>query len=156
MRQQRSRWAKLANAVHESWWDRAQALLPLPAPDDSPRLQNLRAYLTNGYREPTQTPEGIDIPATAAQVAAAGGLGERLLFVLVAGIPTLVATGLPVDLETQLNVLLQQTLPDQLLTLSTFSVRMPVADSGHNIPKAQPDAVVVAIRTMLDVMRTGQ
>ena len=78
------------------------------------------------------------------------------MLVLVAGIPTVIAPGLPTDLETQLNVLLQQTLPDQLLTLSSFSMRLPVDDSGHNIPQEQPDAVVVAIRTMLDVIRMSR
>ena len=146
----------LVDAVHESWWARAQALLPPPTAADSPRLQNFRAFMIDGYRVPAQTPEGIDIPVTAAQVAAAGDLGKRPLLVLVAGIPTVIAPGLPTDLETQLNVLLQQTLPDQLLTLSSFSMRLPVDDSGHNIPQEQPDAVVVAIRTMLDVIRMSR
>lgn len=146
----------LVDAVHENWWDRAQALLPPPTAADSPRLQNFRAFMTNEYRIPAQTPEGIDIPATAAQVAGAGDLGKRPLLVLVAGIPTVVAPGLPADLETQLNALLQQTLPEQLLTLSSFSMRLPVDDSGHNIPQEQPDAVVVAIRTMLDVIRMSR
>ncbi len=142
----------LVDAVHETWWMRAQALLPSPAADDSPRLQNFRSFMTTGYRVPAQTPEGIDIPTTAAQVAAAGDLGKRPLLVLVAGIPTVLAPGLPTNLEAQLNALLQQELPDQLLTLSSFSMRLPVDDSGHNIPQEQPDAVVVAVRTMLDVI----
>lgn len=146
----------LVDAVHETWWDRAQALLPPPAPEDSPRLQNFRAFMTNGYRVSAQTPEGIDIPATAAQVAAAGDLGKRPLLVLVAGMPTVVAPGLPTDLEAQLNALLQQELPDQLLSLSSFSMRLPVDDSGHNIPQEQPDAVVVAVRTMLDVIHMSR
>lgn len=144
------------DAVHEQWWERAAALLPPPSATDSARLQNFRTFMTTGYRNSAQTAEGLDIPATVAQVATAGDLGDRPLLVLVAGIPTVIAPGLPVDLETQLNQLLQQTLPDELLGLSSFSIRLPVDDSGHNIPQEQPDAVFVAVRTMLDVLRMGQ
>jgi len=144
------------DAVHEQWWERAVALLPPPTATDSARLQSFRTFMTTGYRNPTQSTEGIDIPATVAEVAAAGDLGDRPLLVLVAGIPTVIAPGLPPDLEAQLNQLLQQTLPDELLALSSFSMRLPVDDSGHNIPQEQPDAVVVAVRTMLDVTRMGQ
>lgn len=146
----------LVDAVHEQWWERAAALLPPPSATDSARLQSFRTFMTTGYRDPAQTAEGLDIPATAAEVTAAGDLGDRPLLVLVAGIPTVIAPGLPPDLEAELNQLLQQTLPAELLALSSFSIRLPVDDSGHNIPQEQPDAVVVAVRTMLDVMRMGQ
>lgn len=146
----------LVDAVHEAWWERAAALLPPATATDSSRLHNFRTFITSGYRLPEQTPEGINIPATVTQVVAAGDLGDRPLLVLVAGIPTVIAPGLPPDLEAQLDELLQQTLPDELLSLSSFSMRLPVDDSGHNIPQEQPDAVVVAIRTMLDVTRMGQ
>lgn len=141
----------LVDAVHEDWWNRAAALLPAPAPDDSPRLQNFRQFMTVAYADPAKTAEGMDIPATVAQLQRAGTLGKTPLLVLVAGIPTVLAPGLPADLERQLNELLQQTLPDALLALSSLSIRLPVDDSGHNIPQEQPDAVVVAIRTMIDV-----
>lgn len=141
----------LVDAVHEEWWSRSAALLPPPAADDSPRLQNFRQFMTVDYADPAKTAEGIDIPATIAQLQQAGTLGDTPLLVLVAGLPTVLAPGLPTALEAQLNHLLQQTLPAELLALSSLSVRLPVEDSGHNIPQEQPDAVVVAIRTMLDV-----
>lgn len=141
----------LVDAVHEEWWSRAAALLPPPAADDSPRLQNFRQFMTVEYADPAKTAEGIDIPATVAQLQQAGSLGDTPLLVLVAGIPTVLAPGLPPALESQLNHLLQQTLPEELLARSSLSIRLPVEDSGHNIPQEQPDAVVVAIRTMLDV-----
>lgn len=141
----------LVDAVHEGWWSRAAALLPAPTSDDSPRLQNFRQFMTVEYADPAKTAEGMNIPATVAQLQAAGNLGKTPLLVLVAGIPTVLAPGLPPDLESQLNQLLQQTLPDELLALSSLSIRLPVDDSGHNIPQDQPDAVVVAIRTMIDV-----
>lgn len=145
----------LVDAVHEEWWRRSAALLPPPAPDDSPRLQNFRQFMTVDYADPAQTAEGIDIPATVAELQSAGKLGDTPLLVLVAGIPTVLAPGLPPALETQLNQLLQETLPEELLALSTLSIRLPVDDSGHNIPQEQPDAVVVAIRTMIDVACLG-
>lgn len=141
----------LVDAVHEAWWQRAAALLPPPDADDNSRLQNFRQFMTVEYADPAKTAEGIDIPATVAQLQQAGTLGDTPLLVLVAGIPTVLAPGLPPALESQLNHLLQQTLPDELLALSSLSIRLPVEDSGHNIPQEQPDAVVVAIRTMIDV-----
>lgn len=141
----------LVDAVHEAWWSRAAALLPPPAADDSPRLQNFRQFMTVGYTDPAKTAEGIDIPATVAQLQQAGSLGDTPLLVLVAGLPTVLAPGLPSALESELNHLLQQTLPEELLARSSLSIRLPVEDSGHNIPQEQPDAVVVAVRTMLDV-----
>ncbi|MEZ4862159.1 MAG: alpha/beta hydrolase [Caldilineaceae bacterium] len=143
----------LVDAVHEDWWRRAQALLPPPTPTDSPRLQNFRHFMTVGYADPAQNVEGIDIPATVAAVHDAGALGDLPLLVLVAGIPTVLAPGLPPALETDLNHLLQVELPTELAHLSTFSIQLPVSDSGHDIPREQPDAVVVAIRTLLDVVR---
>lgn len=141
----------LVDAVHEEWWSRAAALLPPPAADDSARLQNFRQFMTVDYADPAKTAEGIDIPATVAQLQQAGSLGDTPLLVLVAGMPTVLAPGLPTALESQLNHLLQQTLPEELLARSSLSMRLPVEDSGHNIPQEQPDAVVVAVRTMLDV-----
>lgn len=145
----------LVDAVHEAWWQRAAALLPPATTEDSPALQSLRQYVTTGYADPTQTAEGIDIAATAAQLQAAGTLGDKPLLVLVAGQPMLDTTALPSDLTTQLNALLQETLPAELTALSTQSLRITVDNSGHNIPQEQPNVIVAAIRTLIDVLCPG-
>lgn len=146
----------LVDAVHEAWWQRAAALLPPATPDESPALQSLRQYVTTGYADPTQTAEGIDIAATAAQLQTAGTLGDKPLLVLVAGQPMLDTTALPADLTTQLNALLQETLPAELTALSTQSLRITVDNSGHNIPQEQPNVIVASIRTLIDVLCPGE
>lgn len=143
----------LVDPVHEDWWIRAATLIPPAMADDSERLQNFRRFMTEEVRDPTKTPEGIDIPASAAQVREARVLGDLPLIVLKAGIQDILAPGLPPELEGALTRLLQEELPMDLTTLSSLSIQLDVEDSGHNIPAMQPDAVVVAIRTMLDVMR---
>ena len=142
----------LIDAVHEAWWNRAAALLPPATAADNTQLQSLRQFVTTDYADPAQTAEGIDIPATVAQLQAIETFGNTPLIVLVAGVPMLSVAGLPEDTQTQLNELLQETLPTELTQLSTQSVRISVDNSGHNIPQEQPNAVVAAIRALIDVV----
>ena len=143
----------LVDPVHEDWWSRAATLIPPASAEDSERLQSFRRFMTEEVNDPTRTPEGIDIPASAAQVQATGSLGKLPLIVVKAGIQDILAPGLPPDLEAALTQLLQTDLPEELAGLSTLSIKLDVPDSGHDIPQMQPDAVVVAIRTMIDVSR---
>lgn len=145
----------LVDAVHEEWWERAATLLPPATTEDSPALQSFRQFVTTNYADPTQTTEGIDIPATVKQLQAAGTLGAKPLLVLVAGRPMLDTTTLSADLTSQLNQLLQETLPAELTALSTQSLRITVDESGHNIPQEQPNVIVAAIRTLIDVLCPG-
>ena len=142
----------LVDAVHEDWWSRAAALLPPPSSDESPNLQHFRQYITVDYADPSKTAEGMDISATVAQLKNADTLGAIPLLVLAAGVPMLSATELPAVLTTQLNELLQETLPEALTHLSSQSLRITVDNSGHNIPQEQPDTVVAAIRAIIDVV----
>ncbi|MCE7982877.1 MAG: alpha/beta hydrolase [Caldilinea sp. CFX5] len=142
----------LADAVHEAWWERAAALLPPPTAEENEQLRNFRQYVTSDYADPALNPEGIDIPATAKTLQAVTTLGDMPLLVLVAGVPMLGEGVLAPDLTGQLNQLLQETLPEALTKLSTQSLRITVDNSGHNIPKEQPNVVVAAIRTVLDVV----
>jgi len=142
----------LVDAVHEEWWSRAAALLPPLSPNDSPQLQSFRQFITVDYADPAKTAEGMDIPATVAQLQNANGVGDIPLLVLVAGVPMLPATGLPAPLAAQLNDLLQQTLPEALTQLSSQSLRISVDNTGHNIPQEQPNTVVAAIRAIIDVV----
>jgi pimeloyl-ACP methyl ester carboxylesterase len=142
----------LVDPVHEDWWMRAAALIPPPAASDSKRLQSFRRFMQEDFKDPAKTGEGIDIPASTVQVRAAGSLGQLPLIIVKAGIEDVLAPGLPPDLEAQLAQLLQVELPEDLLALSSLSIKLDVPDSGHNIPLMQPDAVIVALRTMVDVV----
>ncbi len=142
----------LVDAVHEAWWERAATLLPPATADENEQLRIFRQYVTSDYADPTLNPEGIDIPATAQALQAVTTLGDRPLFVLVAGVPMLGEGVLSPELTGQLNQLLQETLPETLTKLSPQSLRITVDNSGHNIPKEQPNVVVAAIRTVIDVV----
>lgn len=142
----------LVDAVHEEWWQRAAALLPLPGDEENKQLRTFRHYVTVEYADPTLNPEGIDIPATAKELQAVTTLGNLPLLVLVAGVPLLGDGVLTPALTGQLNQLLHETLPAALTKLSTQSLRITVDHSGHDIPKEQPNVVVAAIRTVIDVV----
>jgi pimeloyl-ACP methyl ester carboxylesterase len=143
----------LVDPVHEDWWRRAAALIPPAAPADSARLQTFRRFMNQEVNNPAHTPEGIDIPASADQLRTTDGLGALPLIIVKAGIQDILAPGLPADLESELDQLLQKELSAELELLSSLSIQLDVPDSGHDIPRMQPDAVVVAIRTMIDVMQ---
>ncbi len=145
----------LVDPVHEDWWERAAVVLPPLAEQDNERLKNFRRFLAEEATDPAKTAEGIDIPASAAQVRASSTLGDLPLILLKAGIQDVLAPGLPADTEEKLTNLLQKELPAELVKLSSLSIQLDVPDSGHDIPTMQPDAVVVAIRTMVDVSRLG-
>lgn len=146
----------LVDPVHEDWWERAAALLPPTSDLDNERLKNFRRFLSEEATDPKKTAEGIDIPASAAQVRDTGSLGDLPLILLKAGIQDVLAPGLPADVEAELTDLLQKELPAELVKLSSLSIQLDVPDSGHNIPTMQPDAIVVAIRTMVDVSRLAR
>lgn len=137
------------DAVHEDWWRRSLELLPPAAPGDSPRLQGFRAFLTEGVADPAANAEGIDIPATAEELRAAGDLGDRPLVVLRAAVFDVLAPGLPPAVADQLQLLFQAELQARLAALSTDSTLVTVPDSGHNIPRQRPDLVVVAVQAVL-------
>lgn len=143
----------LVDAVHEDWWRRSLELLPPAAPGDSPRLQSFRAFLAEGVADPAANAEGIDIPATADELRAAGDLGDRPLVVLRAAIFDVLAPGLPPAVAAQLKILFQEELPGRMAALSTDSTVVTVPDSGHNIPQQRPDLVVVAVQAVLAAAR---
>jgi pimeloyl-ACP methyl ester carboxylesterase len=144
------------DAVHEEWWARALAALPPETPDDSQRLQGFRRFLTSEVADPARNAEGVDIPATAEQVRAAGSLDARPVVVLTAGISDVLAPGLPPEVQARLDALLQDELPRELAGLSSDSTVVVVPDSGHNIPQQRPDMVVLAIQAVLAAVANRQ
>ncbi len=142
----------LIDAVHEEWWTRAAALLPPASADESERLRGFRAFLEDQAGDPTTNAEGIDIPASAAQIRAAGSLGDLPLVVLTAGQPDVLAPGLPSDLEARLIQLMQTDLQAELAALSSRNIHILAQESGHVIHKDQPELVVRSIGLLLDMI----
>lgn len=145
----------LVDAVSEDWWTQALAALPPETAGDSERLRGFRRFLSSEVGDPARNAEGVDIPATAAQARAAGGLGALPLIVLTAGVPDVLAPGLPPAVEQRLVGLLQRELPAAMAALSTDSTQIVVPDSGHNIPQQRPDMVVLAIQAVLAAAQRG-
>ena len=136
------------DSLHENWWEEALELLPLPSANDSGRLASFRNYLTDGWRDPSGNFEAMDIPAVVEQVRETGDLGDLPIMVLTAGKFTVLNPGLPPDMEAALAELFHD-LQGRLAELSTIGSQVVIPDSGHNMPRENPQAVVDAIRNML-------
>jgi len=136
------------DSVHEDWWEEALALLPPPSATDSGSLASFRNYLTAGWRDPSSNFEAMDIPAVVEQVRETGDFGDLPIMVLTAGKFTVLNPGLPPDLEADLASLFHD-LQGRLAELSSVGSQVVIPDSGHNMPRENPQAVVDAIRNML-------
>lgn len=136
------------DSLHEDWWEEALTLLPPPASNDSSRLSSFRNYLAQGWRDPSSNFEAMDIPAVVEQVRETGEFGDLPILVLTAGRFTVLNPGLPPDLEADLASLFHD-LQGRLAALSTVGKQVVVGDSGHNMPRENPQAVVDAIRNMV-------
>ena len=136
------------DALHEDWWDEALALLPSDTSNDSPRLASFRLYLTDGWRDPSSNFEAMDIPAVVNQVRETGNLGDMPITVLTAGNFTVLNPGLPPELETTLaNLFVEQQ--SRLAALSTNGTQTIVPDTGHNMPREDPQVIIDAIQVMV-------
>lgn len=136
------------DSLHEDWWDEALALLPADPANDSARLASFRLYLRDGWRDPSNNFEAMDIPAAADQVRETGDFGDMPITVLTAGNFTVLNPGLPPELETALaNLFIEQQ--SHLARLSTNGTQVIIPDTGHNMPRENPEVVVDAIREML-------
>jgi pimeloyl-ACP methyl ester carboxylesterase len=140
----------LVDAAHEDQHARFLAALPPAAPDESQGLKELRAYLENPT--PYQNPEGVDEVASTAQVRASGSLGDLPLVVLTAGNFDFAPPDFPADVVARQGQAWLEMQQD-LARLSTNSTHIIVEESGHNIPKEQPQVVVDAIRQVIEAAR---
>ncbi|MFN8594510.1 MAG: alpha/beta hydrolase [Thermomicrobiales bacterium] len=96
--------------------------------------------------------EVIDFPATYAELRNAGPLPNVPLLVLSHGLaPT--AAGYPPGWPVTQQEQLWQTLQQAMATLTPRGEQRVVADSGDMIQLAKPEAVVVALRDMVDQLR---
>lgn len=137
------------DSLQEDWWDEAFALLPPPSAADSSRLTSFRLYLTDGWRDPSNNYEAMDIPAVVEQVSETADFGDLPITVLTAGKFTVLNPGLPADLEQSLTDLFREEQA-RLAALSSNGTQIVISDTGHNMPRENPAAVVDAIREMVE------
>lgn len=133
------------------------ALLPAEAPDESEGIRQARRVMTQ-ETQTTGNPEGIDPVASAAQVQAVTSLGNMPLMVLTRSsdpwIDMVIAAfpGFPRELALKLEDDWQQQ-QRQLLLLSSQSEQVIAHQSGHYIHRDEPDVVVRAVRSIVEVAR---
>lgn len=137
------------DAVHEDWWEQALALLPPASPNEPERLAAFRLYLSQGWQDPANNFEAMDIPAVVAQVRETGPLGDLPVTVLTAENFTVLNPGLPPDVEQALANLFKEQQA-RLAALSAHGSQSIVPGTGHNIPRQNPAVVVEAIRAMVE------
>ncbi len=112
-------------------------------------MQSFRDYLDQGYHDPASNGENVDIPTTVAQVKQSGTFGDIPIIVLTAEQFTVLAPGLPPDLEAKLKTLFQDDLQGRLAKLSSNSTHVVVPNSGHDMPHDNPQIIVTAVRALL-------
>ena len=141
------------DSLQEDWWDEALALLPADPTNDSTRLASFRLYLRDGWRDPSNNFEAMDIPAVVEQLRETGGFGDIPITVLTAGNFTVLNPGLPPELETALANLFREEQA-RLAQLSTNGNQVIIPDTGHNMPRQNPQVIVDAIREMVIKLNT--
>jgi pimeloyl-ACP methyl ester carboxylesterase len=136
------------DSLHEDWWQEALALLPADASNDTERLSSFRNYLIRDWRNPLGNREVMEIPVVVEQIRETGDFGDMPITVLTAGIFNVLNPGLPPELEAQLAALFAEE-QSRIAALSTNGRQIVIQDSGHNMPRENPQAVVDAIREMI-------
>jgi len=146
----------LVDASHADYPARMLAALPPPQPGEGASLTRQRRFLAHDRYDTTRIrkPEQIDIVTSTEQARRATVLGARPLVVLTAGRPEHWPPDFPSNIATRLWHL-HQELQRDLTHLSSHSTQTVVAESWHNIHMEQPEAVIAAIRQVVDAVRAG-
>jgi len=143
----------LVDSMHEAQFDVLAPHFPAPTADEPPRLREMRAFWTAGWRHPGSTGEAIDFIASGRQAREVDSLGDLPIEILTAHTFLRSPFG-----STEKRIELQQMwdgLQQRLASLSTRAARTIVGDSGHFVQRERPAAVVAAIERVLTVVSTG-
>jgi pimeloyl-ACP methyl ester carboxylesterase len=111
-------------------------------------LTSFRFYLADGWRDPSGNFEAMDIPAVVDQVRETGDFGDMPITVLAAGTFDVLNPGLPPELEIALANLFKEEQA-RLAALSTIGTQVVITDSGHNMPRENPQAIINVIQEMV-------
>lgn len=136
------------------------ALLPPEAPEENQGIRQVRRILKQ-ERQEIGNPEGIDPVESTTQIRSVTSLGTLPLVVLThtpdCWIDMLVTEfpGFPRELAIRLEQAWQEQ-QYQLLQLSSRSQQIIAPHSGHYIHLEEPELVVNAIRSMVELARQGK
>lgn len=143
----------LEDSTHPEHDLRTLELLPIEAGGESPALTHFRKLLWQETYEPLSTneEEGLDFPTSIQEMHAAWDLGDIPLIVLTAGRDEW-EPGFPDDVAARYEQLWLD-LQKELAARSTSSTHIIVEESGHCIHVDVPQAVVSAVRRLLQQAR---
>ena len=137
----------LVDAAHEDQQARFLALLPPQSPVEDAGLQAFRTMVSEEWEDAASNPEGVTFAASAAQVGAAGTLGDRPLEVLTAS-----QHGFPRKITAEAEAGWQE-MQRELARLSSKSTHTILDEVGHCIPCEQPAVVSAAIGQVVKAVR---
>ena len=139
----------LVDGSHQDQFTRMGEALPEPDPDSPDSHQGFyRFWAGGGWRNPANNPENVDFVGSREQLRAIRSLGDLPVVVLVSEAflheaPTRLEAG------PRLHEIWQD-LQRGLANLSSNGSYSVVESSGHFIQRDRPEAVVDAIRRVLD------
>jgi pimeloyl-ACP methyl ester carboxylesterase len=144
----------------EGTWQRQAKFLEFSMPFGIPRFLGFcgddpvaRAAECNFHSARGGMAEWEAFPASAAQTAATGSLGDRPLAVL-SHDPDRPLSGLPPDLARATNQAWEK-MQEDLAHLSTRGTQTIARNSAHYIQTDRPDIVIDAIRSVLSQLRAN-
>jgi pimeloyl-ACP methyl ester carboxylesterase len=143
----------LVDCGHPERDARLLAALPPEKPEESAALKNLRRDLVEYARDPSRNREGVNVSESASQADATGGLGGLPLVVLTRGKPDW-PPGLAPEIVSELEKI-HLEMQGELCDLSSNSIQLVAAESGHFVQRDQPTLVADAIRRVIDTVRNG-
>ena len=141
----------LVDPTHQAQFSTMSALLPPAEPRESPSLQRFRSFWSEGYKHPDQNREGIDFPAS---ITAMPGfpLPPNLPVTVITSGTNLIEMDAPPELRQSLHAAWLE-LHANLLPPPPLGKHVILAECGHFIQRDQPQAVVQAIRQLLEFLR---
>lgn len=140
----------LVDSSHPDQDARISEVLPPPSENDSQEMKDFREIIQTDT-DPSTWPEGLDFPASCAQVRETSTLGDIPLVVISAGL-----NEYPPDFSKELVsqlVIIKTDLQKELVTLSTNSSQVIAKRSYHCIMCTQPEVIVDAIQEVFDQVR---
>jgi pimeloyl-ACP methyl ester carboxylesterase len=141
----------LVDASHPEQDQRWLAAFGPAKAGESAALKKTRGFLASRAAA-ASNPEQIDPRATAAQIKAARGLGDKPLVVLTHSAGFKIDPSLPAENLKQIEAVWTE-IQNEYRRLSTRSTLLQSKTGGHNLHVEDPDLVVAGIRVALDQLK---
>ena len=137
----------LVDSAHPDQDEKWLAALPAPGPNEPESIGKARKFLA-GRTTPDSNPEQIDPKASAAQVRAARGLGDKPVVILSHSSSSRLDPSLPEELSLKLEKVAEQLQAD-LKGISSNSTLRQSASGGDYLHVEDPELVIQGVRHAL-------